>query len=89
MADEPPKPKRAPGARPDRVRLVVLLYRKKELSIEDFQSAWYALPCRLLHVCDEVSPYAVMSKADLVFSNTVFGYGPSHYGYLMLTPQIV
>ena len=42
MADEA-KPTRTPGARPDRVRLIVLLYRKKGLSIEEFQSAWYAL----------------------------------------------
>ena len=41
MADEEEqKPKRTPGVRPDRVRLVVLLYRKKGLSIEDFQAAW-------------------------------------------------
>ncbi|KAF6226592.1 hypothetical protein HO173_012491 [Letharia columbiana] len=39
MADEQ-KPKKAPGARPDRVRLVVLLYRKKGLSIEEFHASW-------------------------------------------------
>ena len=46
MADEA-KPKRAPGTRPDRVRLVVLVYRQKGLSIEDFQNAWYVDSCDL------------------------------------------
>lgn len=46
------KPKRAPGSRKDRVRLVVLLYRKKGMSIEEFQTAWYVF---FLHVsfCSE------------------------------------
>ena len=83
MADEPPKPKRAPGARPDRVRLVVLLYRKKELSIEDFQSAWYASPCRLLYVLDEICAYVVLSIPRLIS-----GRGSCRYAYLMLTPQV-
>ena len=39
MADEE-KPKRILGSRPDRVRLIVLVYRKKGISIEDFQNAW-------------------------------------------------
>ncbi|CAD6574547.1 MAG: hypothetical protein ASARMPRED_006804 [Alectoria sarmentosa] len=39
MADEQ-NSKKAQGARPDRVRLVVLLYRKKGLSVEEFQASW-------------------------------------------------
>lgn len=39
MADEQ-KPSKSLGARPDRVRLVVLLYRKKGLSVEEFQASW-------------------------------------------------
>lgn len=53
MADEA-KPSRAPGARPDRVRLVVLLYRQKGLSIEEFQAAWYVLRSPLYHLGTEV-----------------------------------
>lgn len=41
MADEQ-KPTRLQGSRPDRVRLIVLVYRKQGMSIEDFHSAWYA-----------------------------------------------
>ena len=39
MADEE-KPKRTLGSRSDRVRLIVLVYRKKGMSVEDFQNAW-------------------------------------------------
>lgn len=49
MADEQKeKSHKAHGGRPDRVRLLVLLYRKKGLSVEEFQVSWYVLPCRLL-----------------------------------------
>ena len=41
MADEEAqKAKKHPRFRPDRVRLIVLLYRKKGLSVEEFQAAW-------------------------------------------------
>lgn len=42
MADDN-KPTRVQGSRPDRVRLVVLVYKKHGMSIEDFQTAWYVL----------------------------------------------
>ena len=54
MAEEQQKPSKAPGARPDRVRLVVLLYRKKGLSIEEFQASWYVFRNCLFLVCTEV-----------------------------------
>ena len=37
--------KKNPRFRPDRVRLIVLLYRKKGLGVEEFQEAWYVLCC--------------------------------------------
>ena len=70
--DEGPKPKRAAGVRPDRVRLVVLLYRKKGLGIEEFQASWYALRSRLFLVCTEVwTSRCVLSNAVLVLPRSV------------------
>ncbi|KAM0802527.1 hypothetical protein BDR22DRAFT_103772 [Usnea florida] len=42
MADdeEAQKGKKNPRFRPDRVRLIVLLYRKKGLGVEEFQRGW-------------------------------------------------
>ncbi len=71
--EEEKKPKRALGARPDRVRLVVLLYRKKALSVEDFQTSWYVLLSRFFLVC--TGPCAsrhVSSNIVLVLPGHVF-----------------
>ncbi|KAK4693959.1 hypothetical protein P7C71_g3529, partial [Lecanoromycetidae sp. Uapishka_2] len=40
MGDDDNKPTRLQGSRPDRVRLIVLVYRKQGMSFEDFQNAW-------------------------------------------------
>lgn len=71
--EEEKKPKKALGARPDRVRLVVLLYRKKGLSVEDFQTSWYVLRSRFFLVCTGLcaSRY-VLSNIVLVLPGPVF-----------------
>ena len=38
---EDQKPQRLQGSRPDRVRLIVMVYRKQGMSFEDFQTAWW------------------------------------------------
>lgn len=39
-ADEEAKPKKTLAARPDRMRLSILLYRMKDMSLEDFNKYW-------------------------------------------------